>query len=274
MRGPGLAWSVALLLFLGCGSGDADTTDTPATRPEAGEAVDGAARETSTPPAGRSAVRGTVRDAVTDRPLANVQVSAGDLGASTDGSGTFVLPFLPAGENVLSVYRRGFLAESVSVELDPATSASVEVALEPAAPACCRFGGTWTARFDLDSAGLNGRPPSRSVEGRVRFPPSRPEVGEGPVRIAESRGSAELDFAPLLGAEIEGGVDDVRGAIFHGDSAALTMLPRFGDWAIELRGSAAGDTVRGDWYQRASCCGAYGTFLLIRESSASPPAER
>jgi hypothetical protein len=85
--------------------------------------------------------------------------------------------------------------------------------------------------------------------------------------VLTSTGESRIDFGSLLGAsESSGGA--AEGVVFGGDSVAITVVPRFADWGVELLGRLSADTVRGIWYQRASCCGAYGTFTLIRTAGA------
>ena len=142
-------------------------------------------------------------------------------------------------------------------------SAAADLSLVPADPPCCELAGEWTAEFVLDSAGLNPAPGVRQLDGRLSF--DRAPTGGGSFRTAEATGSSGLDFSALLDGNLSGEVGTIAGEVFHGDSVAITLQPRFGDWAVELRGRVAADTVRGAWFQRASCCGAYGHFLLVRD---------
>lgn len=257
MRSLRVTWAVALGFALACGPGGETASES------AGGSAPGAKAENAgEAPVG--AVRGVVRDARTDRPIAGALVSAGEYGTSTDEGGAYVMTALPPGPMKLRAYRRGFRAESTTVVVRAGTSSVVDVGLVPAAPPCCTLDGRWAGRFSLDSAGLNARPRQRELEGSLAFIAS-----EAPVRpqdrVAEASGRADLDFAPLLGTDVPGGLRDISGLVFHGDSVAITLLPRLGDWALELRGRQAADTIRGNWFQRASCCGAYGRFVLVRE---------
>ena len=83
----------------------------------------------------------------------------------------------------------------------------------------------------------------------------------------QSAGESRVDFASLLGPNV-GSEDSALGSVFSGDSVAITVVPRFADWGVEMLGRVSGDTIRGIWYQRASCCGAYGRFTLLRTAGA------
>ena len=257
MRIVRLSLVFGLGLVLACGSGD-ETMDGGGS-PSGNAAVADTSEAT---PVG--AVRGVVRDARTDRPIVGALVSAGEFGTSTDDAGAYLMSALPPGPAKVRAYRRGFRYESTTVVVEAGTSAVIDLALAPADPPCCTLEGRWSGRFALDSAGLNSRPRTRSLEGPLAFETPRAS-GRPDELVAETSGVTDLDFGPLLGAEVAVNVGDIRGLVFHGDSVAITLLPRLGDWALELRGRQSADTVRGSWFQRTSCCGAYGRFVLVRE---------
>lgn len=215
-------------------------------------------------PVATGAVRGVIRDSRTDAPVSGVHVSAGGFSTSTDEMGGYVLPLVPHGRTDLRAYLRGFRPESASVTVRPGESAAVDLSLAPSEPACCGLAGEWSAEFVLDSAGLNRPPGARQLTGRIVFGSERTDRGDA-ARVAAASGTSGLDFSALLDGNLSGEVGAVAGEVFHGDSVAITLQPRFGDWAVELRGRVVGDTVRGSWFQRASCCGAYGHFELIRD---------
>lgn len=210
-------------------------------------------------------VRGFVRSAQTGAPVEGAFVSAGEFGATTDASGSYALPPLPPGSLIVHAYRRGFVPESTEVELGAGQLIHTDISLDEAPAPCCELDGDWEARFTLDSAGLNARPPSRSIDGRLSFE-AEDEDADARRRVARSSGTSDLDFGPLLASDV-GAVGELEAEAFSGDSVAITLFPRFGDWAIELRGLQSADSIRGSWFQRASCCGAYGSFVLAREPS-------
>lgn len=265
-----LALALALVWTAGaCGPDEdevpaADTTraveavpdDTSPTRDEVREAV------------APGVVRGVVRDAQTGDPVAGVLVSAGDFGATSDASGGYALPPLPPGSVMLRAYRRGFVPESVEVVVNSGELTVTDLSLDASAGPCCELEGDWSARFTLDSAGLGSRPSARSLEGGLSFEADDDEAdtGEPGNRVERSSGTSDLDFGPLLGSDM-GAVGELEGTAFSHDSVAITLHPRFGDWAIELRGLQSADSIRGRWFQRASCCGAYGRFVLTRDES-------
>ncbi|MGI9039395.1 MAG: carboxypeptidase regulatory-like domain-containing protein [Gemmatimonadota bacterium] len=253
---------------------------------QAAEGTGGGTRGTSVRAGRRGEVRGVVRDAETERPLDGAWISAGDLGADTDATGSYALTLLPPGPTKVRAYRRGFRAESVTVIVRAGDATTADFNLAPAPPPCCRLAGRWTVAFALDSAGLNARPSTRHLSGSVAFvavdsdraaesgetataTDSVGDTGRRPdmARSASATGRAAFDFAPLLGTGIDARVEELAGVVFAGDSVAITLIPRFGDWAIELLGRQEADTIRGDWFQRASCCGAYGTFVMTRDAA-------
>ena len=251
---------LGLGLALACGSGD--ETMAGAGSPAANSAVADTADAT---PVG--AVRGVVRDARTDRPIVGALVSAGEYGTSTDDSGAYFMSTLPPGPAKVRAYRRGFRPESTTAMVEAGASVVIDLTLAPADPPCCTLEGRWSGRFALDSAGLNARPRTRSLEGTLVFEAAEARGREDELVDAAS-GDTDLDFGSLLGADVPVNVGDIRGLVFYGDSVAITLLPRLGDWALELRGRQSADTVRGDWFQRASCCGAFGRFVLVRNDES------
>lgn len=216
-------------------------------------------------PVATGAVRGVIRDARTDAPISGAHVSAGGFSTSTDDMGGYVLPLVPRGRVDVHAYLRGFRPESTSVTTRSGARTTVDLSLVPAEPPCCDLAGDWSAEFVLDSAGLNPPPGARRLTGRMSFRSDGAAAGGPAPRIAAATGSSGLDFSSLLAGDLAGEVGTLAGEVFHDDSVAITLQPRFGDWAIELRGRVAADTIRGNWFQRASCCGAYGHFLLVRD---------
>jgi hypothetical protein len=270
-----LNWSLVLGLALvwagaACGPDEgeapaADGTDEVEMVPDGAPPPTTADGEKSSAP---GVVRGVVRSRQTDDPVEGVLVSAGDLGASTDASGTYALPLLPPGSLTVHAYRRGFRPESTRAVVNSGEMTMVDLSLAPAAPPCCELEGDWSARLVLDSAGLNSRPSARALEGRLTFAAYDGEgnAAEPAVRVGRTSGAADLDVGPLLGSDV-GAVGELEGMVFSDDSVAITLFPRFGDWAIELRGLQSADSILGKWFQRASCCGAYGRFVLARDES-------
>lgn len=265
-------WSLVLALAVvvtasACGPDEdevpaADATSDAEAVPDAAPPTTDERREASPP----GIVRGIVRGAQTGDPVEGALVSAGDFGATTDASGSYALPPLPAGSLTVHAYRRGFVPESTEVKVGAGQLINTDLSLDHAPAPCCELDGNWSARFTLDSAGLNAPPSSRSLDGRLSF--EADDDTEDTVRVARSSGTSDLDFGPLIGADV-GAVDELKAMVFSDDSVAITLFPRFGDWAIELRGLQSADSIRGSWFQRASCCGAYGTFVLARDASRS-----
>jgi hypothetical protein len=210
-------------------------------------------------------VRGTVRDALTDEPLGGAHVSAGNLGTLADDNGEFGVAPLPPGSLELVAYRRGFVQESLTVTIESGVSTLVDVPMLPAKPPCCELVGPWSGAFVLDSAGLNGVPTSREVSGELVF--DSPAAAATEEQVWYFGGRSQVEFRSLLGSDSDV-LEEAEGLVFDGDSVAITVVPRFGDWGLEMLGRITADTIRGIWYQRASCCGAYGTFSLTRLDGA------
>ncbi len=211
-------------------------------------------------------VRGTVRDGLTDEPVAAAQVSAGGLAALSDEHGAYALAPLQPGPLRLWAYHRGFVPETVTAIVEAGVATPIDFPLVPAEPACCELPGVWSGVFVLDSAGLNARPAARTVSGDFVF--DRPTAGASfDEHVRRARGMSKVDFGSLLGSH-RSDADKAEGVVFAGDSVAITVIPRFADWGVEMLGRQSADTIRGIWYQRASCCGAYGTFTLIRTGGA------
>lgn len=252
--------TAALAALAGTGACGPDASDS-AGRPGA----DGEGRSPAgeAGPRATGAVRGVVRDARTDAPVSGVHVSAGAFATATDEMGRYVLPFVPRGKATVHAYLRGYRPDSATAAVRTGETAETDLSLVPADPPCCDLEGDWSAEFVLDSAGLNPAPGVRVLTGRLTF--AHAPTGGASARTAEAVGRSGLDFSALLDGSLPGDVGAVAGEVFHGDSVAITLQPRFGDWAVELRGRVAGDTVRGSWFQRASCCGAYGHFSLVRD---------
>lgn len=279
MRLERLNWSLVLGLVLigaavACGPDEDEAPAADATG-DAGAARDDAPPSSADEPEALvpGVIRGVVRSARTGDPLEGALLSAGDFGATSDASGGYELPPLPPGPVIIRAYLRGFDPGAVEVVVNSGELTVADVALDASAPACCELEGDWSGQFTLDSAGLNSRPSARSLEGALSFEADGEDgaVAGADDRVARSSGVADLDFGPLLGSDM-GAVGGLEGMAFSGDSVAITLFPRFGDWAIELRGLQSEDSIRGRWFQRASCCGAYGSFVLTRE--ASPGAGR
>ena len=233
---------------------------------DAGEAESGSSESITSETVPAGSIRGTVRDASTDQPLVGAEVSAGALGARSDASGAYGVAPLEPGPLKLRAYRRGFVPESVTVIVESGVSALIDFPLVPAKPPCCQLDGVWSASFVLDSAGLNASPTARQVSGVLAFERLSSE-SQYTSHVRASTGESRVDFGPVLGLEAST-PDGAEGFVFDGDSVAITVVPRFADWGVELLGRLSTDTIRGIWYQRASCCGAYGTFTLIRTAGA------
>jgi hypothetical protein len=82
---------------------------------------------------------------------------------------------------------------------------------------------------------------------------------------------AEDVSTSLMGPVTEGFWTEVGASIDHADSVWAEFIPRMTHGAISLAGRFARDTVTGQWYQRAYCCGAVGHFAMTRVSGDPVP---
>ncbi|TFG64334.1 MAG: carboxypeptidase regulatory-like domain-containing protein, partial [Gemmatimonadales bacterium] len=243
-----------LLLTLVAGACSRDGGETESRKPDADAVV------------AAGGIRGTVRDGFTDQPVSGAQISAGGFSVLTDDSGVYGVAPVSPGSLELAVYQRGFVQESITAIIESGVSTVIDFPLLPAEPPCCELGGLWTGEFVLDSAGLNVTPASRNVSGELVFDRLQADTSFGE-RVHQSRGRSRVEFQTLLGSDWSV-LEAAEGLVFDGDSVAITVVPRFADWGVEMLGRMSADTVRGIWFQRASCCGAYGTFTLIRTAGS------
>jgi len=211
-------------------------------------------------------IRGTIRDALTDEAVRGAQVSAGGVSAVTDDFGVYGVAPVSPGSLELAVYQRGFVPGSLTTVIEPGVSTLIDFQLVPSEAPCCELDGLWMGEFVLDSAGLNVQPASRNVSGELVFE-RRAVDSSVSERTNNSVGESRVDFQTILGSDLDV-LDEAKGSVFGGDSVAVTLVPKFADWGLEMLGRMHADTVRGIWFQRASCCGAYGTFTLIRTARA------
>jgi len=144
--------------------------------------------------------------------------------------------------------------------------------------------GRWRIVLTLDSAGRDQQPTARTAVGVVALSRSYPRVfeqrGTPDPYVREVAGLHWVDLTPFFGSQIasdvstsvSGRVDslfarETEAAAFHGDSVHMDFIPRISHGGLSLAGRLRGDTVAGIWIQRAYCCGAKGTFIMVRESS-------
>ena len=226
-----------------------------------------------------------VRDAATRQAVADADVWAGTLaGAPTDSSGWSCIRTLVSAAETVRVYRPGYRSDSFAVTRVAGEVVVLERRFHRVAAPCCDLRGQWRITFKLDSAAALGpRPSGRTVEGLVELSPRLhpPEMGDdldSLVRVV--RGLHSVDFRPFFGGPvaedvsttISGGgpnlLREVMASITDGDRVEITFIPRMSHGSLSLIGRIRSDTIRGPWVQNAFCCGAHGTFVMVR---TAPP---
>lgn len=137
--------------------------------------------------------------------------------------------------------------------------------------------GAWHIDLWLDSVGsLGPHPTTRHIQGTLALD----SAALAPDSSATSMGRFNVDFTPFFGTQVAEDVStslmgpvtrgfwtEVAASIGRQDSVWVQFIPRMTHGAISLQGRLGRDTVTGQWYQRAYCCGAVGHFTLTRVSS-------
>ncbi|HEY7767384.1 hypothetical protein, partial [Longimicrobium sp.] len=158
----------------------------------------------------------------------------------------------------------------------------LDVALARAPAPCCRLDGTWQVRFVMNKRGQMGPEPTDSVvEGTLTFAdtlpdPWRPRRPRDPY-VHMIAGLSELDFSAFFGGRIAQDVSttitgptndtfdrEAVGEVFNGDSVEVDLIPRISHGGVSMWGTTDGEVIRGQWEQRAYCCGATGVFEMRR----------
>lgn len=209
---------------------------------------------------------------------------AAAMGGGSDSAGQFEVPYLPAGQHGLRVAKRGYIETSVQVTVRPPAATHIMVRLTRAPIPCCPLDGRWRITLSLDSVGLDQNPSARSTAGVValsrEYPrPYTPRVAPDSY-VMEVSGLHWINLEPFFGTQVAGDVSttvfgdvdslfvrETDATIFNGDSVSIDFVPRISHGGLSLAGRLSGDTIRGSWVQRAYCCGARGTFHMVRESA-------
>lgn len=148
------------------------------------------------------------------------------------------------------------------------------------AQAVASLGGRWHIELFLDSAGSSRpRPSGRHIQGILALDAATVT----PDSVATSMGRFTVDFTPFFSGQVArsssttfaGPVTqrfwtEVRAALSL-DSVTVDFIPRISHGAISLEGHLAHDSILGQWYERAYCCGASGHFTMVRVSTAPVP---
>ncbi len=146
--------------------------------------------------------------------------------------------------------------------------------------------GRWSLELWMDSAGAIGpRPAARYVRGQIGFDTLHADTGTASNGRTWTRqywpGRFAVDLKQFFGAQIGHDVSTTVVAPFDstssteveadypiGDSIAVNFVPRVSHGGITASGRIRGDTILGNWYMRAYCCGAVGHFRMVRFSHA------
>ena len=226
---------------------------------------------------------GVVRDGATGRPLSQVYLSTQLMGDGTDSLGRFEIVYLDPGPQTVTTSRRDFTPAHKTITVAAGRTDTLNFTLWRAAVACCRLAGTWRGQLLLDSAGaLSPKPTARRVSASIRFGDEYPNPSprfrstpDDPTR--DEFGRFEIDFRPFFGTQVARDVTtstygstggtfliEADGSVFAGDSVEIELIPRITHWGVSLAGRIVADSITGQWWQRAYCCGAYGHFVLRR----------
>ena len=144
-------------------------------------------------------------------------------------------------------------------------------------PTATLLGGEWEVHFALDSSNPYLPPPTaRHVTGTVVFTDT---AATSDVIVEARRGwiaRYHADFSPFFGTPI---ARDVSTSIIgpmdtdfmtrahwwiDGRTLVVILTPQMSHGPVAFTGRLFGDSLHGDWYQRAYCCGAYGRIVMRR----------
>lgn len=229
-------------------------------------------------------VSGLVTDSATGTPVwgAMIFVHPGYGMGFSDSTGAYEVESAVSGRRKVRVERRGFEPLSRPLDVEPGDTLRLNLALSRAPAPCCRLDGTWRVRFVLEKRGAMGPEPTDSVvEGTITFADSIPDP-RGPRRAPDPyvhtiAGLSELDFSPFFGGRIAQDVSttingpmnatfdrEAVGQIHDGASVEVDLIPRMSHGGVSMWGTTEGEVIRGQWVQRAYCCGATGVFEMRR----------
>jgi hypothetical protein len=227
-----------------------------------------------------------VKDAATGVPVtdAEASTSAGGGLAVTDSSGWACIRALATGADTLHVRRPGYQSASTVLAGVPGQVVTRVLRYHRVPDPCCDLRGSWQVSFHLESpAELGPRPTSRTVAGELELGPQVLPMQSGDDMdslVHVVRGLHRVDFRPFFGGPVAQDVStsifgdgpdllhEVSAIIPMGDSVQVTFIPRMTHGSLSLAGRIRSDTIHGTWVQNAYCCGARGTFTMIR---AGPP---
>ncbi|MBB4634991.1 carboxypeptidase-like regulatory domain-containing protein [Longimicrobium terrae] len=200
-----------------------------------------------------------------------------------DEGGEYRMEYVVPGVSEVTVEMAGYRPQVRTVTLAAGRVDTLNVALRRAAPVRLTLTGTWQVRFKIREPGARRSPPAqRFVEGTLTFndtlnlvDPERPPERDRYVWTTE--GLSEIDFTPFFGSRVASDVSttvfgsrggtferEVVGTVMDGDSVEIGLIPRISHGGVSLSGRARGDSIVGQWVQRAYCCGAHGDFVLRR----------
>jgi hypothetical protein len=246
------------------------------------KAAPGAARRIAELNAARGTLVGLITDAETGRPV-SARVDAGTTGAYAIEDGLYEVIYIDPGSARVRVESLGYAPEVRTFTFSAGRVDTLNIALRRAAPVRLSLAGTWHVRFKIREPGARrSLPAQRFVEGTITFSdtlnlvdPSRPPQRDRYVWMTE--GLSEIDFSPFFGSRVASDVSttisgpqdgtfdrEAVGTVTDGDSVEIGLIPRISHGGVSFAGRARGDSIVGQWVQRAYCCGAHGDFVLRR----------
>ncbi len=262
------------LLIAGCRHGHENTQAVP--------------RDTLPVSFNRGTVVGRVFDDRTSKPLPRMVVLLDDYPLSiTDSAGWYEVSldrFMEPGWHEINVGEAGFIEERRKAWMDRGTLDTIDLRLPRAPRPNARLRGEWRVSLVLKERGALGPTPTkREVSGMIAFrdtfPPVWPNRTAPDSFVTEEVGRYDIDLTPFFGGQIAKDVSsttfgstagsftiEATGSVFSQDSVHIDLIPRISHGGLSFVGRMRGDSITGNWTQRAYCCGARGTFVMRRVS--------
>jgi hypothetical protein len=234
----------------------------------------------------RGTVVGHVLDDRTSSPVPHMTVLLDDYPLSgTDSAGWYQVSldrYMEPGWHQVNVGAPGYIEERRTVWMDHGTFDTVDLRLRRAPLPKARLEGAWTVLLRFERRGALGPPPSkRAVSGIISFADTLPPVwsNRAPADsfVTNEVGRYDIDLTPFFGSQIAQDVSsttfgstggsfaiEATGSVFSYDSVTIDLIPRISHGGLSFSGRMVGDSVVGEWVQRAYCCGATGTFMMRR----------
>jgi len=234
----------------------------------------------------RGTVVGRVLDDRTSKPLPHMIVLLDDYPLSeSDSAGWYEVSldrFMEPGWHQVNVGAPGFIEERRSAWMDRGTVDTVDLRLRRAPRPRTRLEGNWSVLLRFEKRGALGPSPSkRMVSGSITFadtfPPVWPNRTSRDSFVTNEMGRYDIDLTPFFETQIAKDVSsttfgstagsfavEATGSVYSSDSVSIDLIPRISHGGLSFSGRMLGDSIIGEWVQRAYCCGATGRFVMHR----------